>query len=320
VRRRLAAVAIGCVLAGTAAHAQRGSADIALSTPSPVIATMFAKSATMAAAVCADHKVRLWDIASAKLVRTTDVAGREVAITAMSDDGRRMLMGDYHAGLTVWNTASGQVELEQRFDRYLTAAAFSHDGRLLAVAPGTPVRIYDVAAKRVILELPSSYGTNVVAFSRDDALLVTGDGDAVRVYDARTGKLVSKNTDLLAAPLAADFTGDGKYVVAAGGDRMVVLFDAATGKTVGRMAKTVDPIFFLGVSASGRELAVVTLNADNPQVPAAVVFADLPSLQKKGEWMSPAGVLIPGGAAWTPDGHFVAATSTADALHLRRAR
>jgi WD40 repeat protein len=320
VSRRHLAIALGCALGATGAHAQRGGADIALSTPSPVIATMFAKNATMAAAVCADHKLRLWDIAGARLLRTTDVAGREVAITAMSDDGRRMLMGDYHGVLTVWNTASGQGEFEQRFERYLTAAAFSHDGRLLAVATGTPLRVFDVLAKRELYALPGSYGTNMVAFSRDDALLVTGDGDAVRVYDARTGKLVSRNMDLLAAPLAADFTSDGRYVVAAGGDRTVFLIDASTGKTVGRMAKTVDPIFFLGVSPDGRSLAVVTLNADNPQVPAAVVFADLPSLQKKGEWMSPAGVLIPGGAAWTPDGHFVAATPTADALHLRRVR
>ena len=273
-------VTLLCALLGTGARGQARASDITLSTPSPVVATMFDRSGRFVVGVCEDHKLRLWDVATTRLLRTVDIAGREVAMTAMSDDGEWMVMGDYHGDITVWNTATGQVQSEQHLDRYLTAAAFSHDGRRLALAPGSPVR----------------------------------------VYDARMGKLVSKNADFLAEPLAVEFARDAKSVIAAGGDRAVLSIDVATGKTLRRMTKTAEPIFYLEVSPDGRTLAVVTQRGDNPALSAPVIVAKLPSLQKVMEWMSPTGVLLPGGAAWSRDGHFVVATAASGALHLRRVR
>jgi WD40 repeat protein len=320
VRHRPTAIILVCALAGHAAHAQPRETEVALMVPSPVVATMFAKNGSVAAAVSADFKLRLWDVASASLLRAIDVAGREVAITAMSDDGRYMLMGDYHGQVTVWNVASGQVQLELHLDRYLTAAAFSHDGARIAIAPGSPVVVYDLLAKRPLYELEPTTGSNAVAFSRDGALVASGDGDAIRVYDARSGKLVCRNAEFLAAPLAVDFTPDDKFVVAGGGDRAVLLIETASGKTIRRMTGLTQPVFYLEVSPDGRELAVVTQNADNAGLPAPVLLADLPSLRRRTNWMSPSGVLVPGGAAWNPAGHFVAATFSAGALHLWRVR
>ena len=281
---------------------------------------MFDRSGRFVVGVCEDHKLRLWDVATTRLLRTVDIAGREVAMTAMSDDGEWMVMGDYHGDITVWNTATGQVQSEQHLDRYLTAAAFSHDGRRLALAPGSPVRVYDLLANRVLYELDPTLGSNAVVFSRDDGLIASADGDGIRVYDARMGKLVSKNADFLAEPLAVEFARDAKSVIAAGGDRAVLSIDVATGKTLRRMAKTAEPIFYLEVSPDGRQLAVVTQRGDNPALSAPVIVAELPSLQKVMEWMSPTGVLLPSGAAWSRDGHFVVATATSGALHLRRVR
>jgi WD40 repeat protein len=319
VRRTGPALVIASALMAVAAHAQSPGTEIALSTPSLVVATMFARNARVAAGISEDHKLRVWDLGKAALLRTTDVTGRDVAMTAMSDDGRTMLMGDYRGDITMWSVRTGEVQFEQHLDRYLTAAAFSHDGRLLAVAPGSMVRVYDTQSKKLLYELEAGAGSNCVAFSRDDALIATCESDGIRVYGAKTGKLVSRNTDFLAEPLAIDFTPDGRQVVAGGGDKRVLLIDAATGKTL-RTVKTVEAIFYLEVSADGQELAVVTQPADTPQLPAPVAFIRLPSFQRKGEWMSPSGILLPAGAAWTEDGHFVAATATATALHLWRVR
>lgn len=308
---------LGCALAVAPARAQ--APQVALKAVSPVIVSVIAGNGSVAAAVSADHQLRTWDVRAARLLQALDVAGRDVALTAMSDDGRLLLMADYRDAVTVWNPATGHVEFEERLDRYLTAAAFSRDGRLLAVAPGSPVRVYDIAAHRVLYELERTTGCTNIVFSRDNARIATTDGDGVRIYDARTGALVSNNTEFLAVPLAVDFTADGKHVVAGGGDNVVLLIDAATGKTVARMPRTAEAIFQLAVSPDGRRLAVVTQQANAPQAAAPVVFADLPSLRKAGEWTSPAGVLVPG-AAWNAEGHFLAATATADVLHLWRVR
>ena len=313
-------IAMFSILAGATVRAQPRMPETVLATPAPVVAVMLARSGTLAAAVCDDHKLRLWDAHSARLIRTIDVAGRDVAMTAMTDDGHLMLLGDYHGDVTVWNTATGEVQLQLHLDRYLTAAAFSHDGRELALAPGTPVVLYEVTAKRARFELERTSGTSSIAFSRDDALVGTTDGDAVRIYDRRAGKLISRNGDFLAAPLAVDFLPDGKRAAAGGGDGVVVIAGTASGHTIHGAVRVHGAIFYLEASPNGQELAVVTQDANKPQLPAPVIFADLSSLQKKAQWMSPSAILLPGGATWTADGHFVVATSTASALHLWRIR
>jgi len=76
-----------------------------------------------------------------------------------------------------------------------------------------------------------------------------------------------------------------------------------------------DPVFYAETSPNGRETAVVTQNADDPQRPAPVVFVDVGSLATKFTWASPSGVLLPG-ATWTSDGHFIVATQTPGTLHV----
>jgi WD40 repeat protein len=243
------------------------------------------------------------------------VTGRDAALAAMSSDGRLLLLGDYAGRVTIWNTETGQIEWELHPTRYLTAAAFSRDGRLLAIAPGSPVQVYDVGTRQLVRELQSTAGTTSVVFSRDGASLASTDGDGVRIYDVRSGSLTATNTDFLGVPLAAEFSNNGKYVVAAGGDRVVLVLDATTGKTLRRSARLPDPVFYLEVSPNGREVAVVTQNADDPQHAASVVFAAVPSLTTTVTWRSPAGVLLPG-AAWSFDGHFLAATQSAGIVHV----
>ncbi len=295
--------------------------EATLATPSPVTAVMIAKNASLVAGVSQDHKLRIWALPDAHLLRTVDLNGREANVTAVSDDGRWLLMGDFAGGVTVWDSSSGEVRLEQRFQHYLTAAAFSHDGRLVGIAPGSEaVKVLDVASNRMLYELERTLGgSDAIAFSRDGALVATADGDAVRVYDARNGKLISQNSDFSLVQLTVEFTSDGKQIVAAGGDKVVVFIDAATGKTVRRMKKTAEAVLYLEVSPDGSQLAAITFKADNTSLPAPVIVWDIPSLQKRAEWVSPAGVLS-GGWIRTEDGHFLAATVTPDALHLWRVR
>jgi WD40 repeat protein len=304
------------VVAMSASHVRAQQAtEIRLDTPSPLLMTMLARSGGIVAGVSSDHKLRVWDSRTKRVSYAIDVAGRDVAWTAISDDGRLMLMADYTAHVTIWNTATGRVEWEFKTPRYLTAAAFSRDGRLLAVAPGTPVQLYDVGTHRLLRELESTTGTTSVVFSRDARSLATSDGDGVHIYDVRSGKLTAKNADFVSEPLAVDFSADGKSVFASGGDRTVLQIDAGTGKTLRRSATLTDPVFYLETSPNGREAAFVTQNADDPQRPAPVVFTDAGSVAVRSTWVSPAGALLPG-ATWTSDGHFLLVTQSAGTLHV----
>ena len=277
---------------------------------------MIAKDGRIAATTSRDHKIRVWTLPEARLLRTIDVGDRHTAVTAFSDDGQRILVADYSGDLTVWDSISGEVRLQQHLEHYPLAAAFSHDARFVAVAVGSaPVHIFDLTSNRVALKLADTpAGTVAMAFSRDNGSIATADGDGVvRVHDARSGKLRSENHDFLMEPLAVDFTPDAKHVVAAGADKQLLVIDAASGKTLRRSTRMADAIFYLEVSPNGREIAVVTLHADNLDLPASIFLLDLHSFEKKKQWAPPAGVI---GGTWTADGHLIVATAAPEALHL----
>jgi WD40 repeat protein len=293
---------------------------LTIATPARATSLVFAGSGALAAAVCGDHKLRVWTLPDARLVRTMDLTTDDNDLTVMSRDGRWIATGDHHGNVALWDSSNGQAVMRMRVPPYPGAGAFSHDGKVFALAPmGEPVQVFDVAAKRKLFELERPVGgTNSIAFSRDDSRLATVDGDTVvRIYDARTGKLAARNEDSLVEPFAIDFTADGKHAVAAGGDKVVMFLDAATGKALRRMDRTAEPAVVLAVSPDGKALATMYMKVDNMLLPAPVVIWDAAADRRLAEWMPPS---VPVGGGWTQDGRLLIATATKDAVQIWRVR
>lgn len=104
-------------------------------------------------------------------------------------------------------------------------------------------------------------------------------------------------------------------MLAAGGDRALLLIDATAGKTLRRSAKLSDPVFYLEASPDGRDVAVVTQNADDPQRRAPIAFADVATGTSRSIWRSPTGVVLPG-AGWAADGQLIIVTQRSDTIHV----
>jgi WD40 repeat protein len=78
----------------------------------------------------ADHTLKLWDVATGKLVRTLEGHSDEVTSVAFSPDGRTVLSGSWDHTLKLWDAATGK--LVRTFERHslgVTSVAFSPDGR-----------------------------------------------------------------------------------------------------------------------------------------------------------------------------------------------
>ena len=286
-----------------------------LEAPSPLSLTVLSRTAGIVAGVSADHKLRIWNTRTRAVTHTLDVAGREAAFLAISEDGRLLMLADYASRLTVWNTTTARVQWTLKTPRYLTAATFSRDGKLVAVAPGAVVQVYDLATHNLVRQIESTAGTSAVAFSRDNLSVAATDAVGTSVYDVPTKKLWTKNEDFLNEPLAVEFALDGKSLFAGGGDGVVVHFDARSGEALGRSETLSDPVFYLETSIAGGTIAAVTLSADDPTRPTPVVFFDVASLEPTSKWIPPSGVLLPG-ATWSSDGTFLAVTQSPRTLHI----
>lgn len=301
------------------AQTPHGSPDV-IQLPSPVTSVALSASSNRAAVVSRDKKLTIWDLTDGRLLRTIVLATAEIDVSAISDDGHWIFTGDHSGNAFIWDTNTGQSQLQLRLPHYPGAAIFSHDGKFIAIAPmGDPVQVFDVASAKMLHQTNAiAGGTVALAFSRDGALIATADADtAVRVYDARSGKVVSENRDFLLEPLALDFNSDGRQVVAAGGDKILIFIDAASGKTIRRLQKTDEPVSVssLKVSPDGSLVAAVIMKAENMTQPAPVVMWDVSSGQQKSQWMPTSLALA---IDWTREGRLISAGADSDFLHIWR--
>ena len=150
-------------------------------------------------------------------------------------DGKKIVVGGYHE-LTVWDVPSGKLEkrIHTRSERAY-GLAFLPDGKL-AVAGGRPgqegdVRIYDLNAKGKEVG-----GVLVLDGVRDKAVLIK--------------ELLETDDSILALALSTD----GKQLAAGGCDRIVRVWDLATGKLEHAIENHADWVFGIAFAPDGKHL------------------------------------------------------------------
>ena len=316
----MAAAIVMCAAAMTYAQEPQEPAVVgSLPLPAPTGWFAISRTGTVAAAVCGGSKLVIWSLPGGHVERTIEFPARNLDLFVMSDDGRSILLADHLGKATIWDASTGTVRAELTFPRYFAAAAFSHDGTRIAIAPvHLGFQIYDVASRRKLAEsrdIPGST-SGALTFSPDDSLIASADGDtAVRIYRTRDATVVATNNDFLLEPLAATFSRDGKQLIAAGADKTIALLDATTGATSRKFPAVPDPIFALGLSNNGTLLVAGTLHADNLGAPAPIIVWDLATATTKREWTPPTPAIA---GSWINDGHLLIATATRDTVQLWR--
>jgi WD40 repeat protein len=144
-------------------------------------------------------RVRLWDVNTGKILATLETsAGQEVCV-AFSPDGKilvtangtvigpgRIRGGVSPSELKLWDVATGQVRANLKAHHFsATCAAFSHDGRSLAVASTDgSVKLWNVATRQEMLTLQARRGPVLsLAFAPDGTMMATSAEDGtVRLW------------------------------------------------------------------------------------------------------------------------------------------
>lgn len=145
----------------------------------------------------------------------------------------------------------------------ITAAAYSGDGKLRAVARYGVVDLFDVKVGKSVRVLKTGEGkVNAVHFSPDGKLLVTASGitglrGVATLWEVATGKMVREiggdaHRDIL---FDAEFSPDGKLLATGGYDRIIRLWEVATGKYLRNFPSHNGAIYDLAFSPDGTTLA-----------------------------------------------------------------
>jgi WD40 repeat protein len=148
-----------------------------------------------------DKTLRLWDVATGRLLRTFEGHSDEVASVAFSPDGRNVLSGSKDKTLRLWDVTTGRpLRTFAGHSDPVWSVAFSPDGRsVLSGSDDKTLKLWDVTTGGLLRTFQRHLdGVASVAFSPDGRIALSGSWDGtVRVWSVATGREIVR---LLASP------------------------------------------------------------------------------------------------------------------------
>jgi WD40 repeat protein len=184
-----------------------------------------------------DRLLRLWDVASGKMLLERQLEGLVGALD-FSPDGKLLASG-CDTSIRFWDAGTGQEETKVKWPQAFKAVSLSPSGKLLATAGGINlVRIWDAdSGKKLRTLIGHTAETLAVAFAPDGKEVASGAADGtVRLWDPLTGEERKQWTAHTGSVTCVAYTRDGKTLATGGSDKKIRLWAIATGKEVRELA------------------------------------------------------------------------------------
>ncbi len=186
---------------------------------------------------------------------------------SFSADGKRFVSGSWDGSARIWDVASGKVLVTIPYGAlYVHAAAFSPDGRLVALGGNDKagyVKIYNAQTGDLVRALDGHRDDVLsVAFSRDGRQLLTASYDkSARLWDVATGREVRRFLGHNWWVWSAAFSPDESRIVTASQDGTAIVWSADTGRAGPPFTGHSGPVYAAAFSPDGQ--SVVSGGYDN---------------------------------------------------------
>jgi WD40 repeat protein len=183
-----------------------------------IMAIAFSPDGRTIASGSADHRVRLWDVATGKLLRTLGNHSSWVTAVAFSPDGRTVVSSSEDKTLKLWDPQSKREPLNLR----------GHTGEV-----------------------------NVVAFSPDGRTIASGSQDkTLKIWDAGSGRELQSFTNQPYQVVSLAFAPDGRTIISAGADDGLKIL--ANGQELRSLSRHSTPINAVAFSRDNLTIAYST--------------------------------------------------------------
>ncbi|MBT31266.1 MAG: hypothetical protein CMO01_16550 [Thalassobius sp.] len=156
-------------------------------------------SHTTIATTASDGVIKLWDIASGRILRTLDGHSSKVNAISFSSDGKLLVSGSYDQTVKVWEVSTGMnIQTLEGHTSPIQTVAFSPDDLIVASGSGD--------------------------FSKDSS------DTSIKIWEVLTGKMIHSFEGHEKSTSTLTFNSNGRYLVSGGWDNKVILWSLSNNK------------------------------------------------------------------------------------------
>jgi WD40 repeat protein len=245
--------------------AKRRPTDTTLSTRAGIVWSVAVSSDRRAFATGGpDGAVRLWTVDGSRAPRLLGRFPEAVLRVSFSDDGKT-LVSESFSRARLWDVDTGKP-LEGPPDRSISAAAFSPDGRTLALGhDGGTVRLWDIAGHRLKAAQAGDGNTVVegMAFSPDGTIVASAvNPTPVVLWDVARGRTQRLHGGRSGALSNVAFSPDGKTLAVGDSGGTINLWDVTAGKQLGAPLQVEGSVSDLAFARDGKSLVAISSTND----------------------------------------------------------
>jgi WD40 repeat protein len=174
-----------------------------------------------------DKTIKLWDVASKRLIRTLSAHTDFVNTVVFSPSGKFILSGSKDGRMILWKAEDGTIALEIPDGESVEAVAFTPDGKSILLASPNHIKLFSVAAKDFVWEtvIEDKSHINSLTISSDAARVATAHSNGTfKIHNLSDGTLIKSINAHIGQTLDIKYSNTGKWLATAGTDKAIKLW------------------------------------------------------------------------------------------------